>query len=149
MRTRRVRRWLEGYDGSRQGSAFYAALFTAFGGFGLVLCAVGLYGVIAYAVNRRLRELATRIALGARSSDVVRTVLHDIAVMVLAGIGVGAFVALTATHGFADSLFNVRYELLFALVGAEAALFGVAILACLGPLRQAVRANPVEILRAG
>ena len=60
-----VHRWLERYDGSRQGSAFYAALFTAFGAFGLVLCAVGLYGVIAYTVNRRLRELATRIALGA------------------------------------------------------------------------------------
>jgi predicted permease len=149
MRVGRVHRWLEGYDGSRQGSAFYAALFTAFGGFGLMLCAVGLYGVIGYTVNRRLRELATRIALGAQSRDVVRTVLHDVAVMVLAGIGVGAFVALLATHNFADNLFNVRYELLVALVGAESALFAVAILACLGPLRQAVRANPVEILRSG
>jgi putative ABC transport system permease protein len=149
MRTRRVHRWLEGYDGSRQGSAFFAALFTAFGGFGLVLCGVGLYGVIAYTVNRRVRELATRIALGAQARDVVRTVLHDVTVMVLAGIGVGAFVALTVTHGFADTLFNVRYELLVALVSAEAALFGVGVVACLGPLRQAIRADPVEILRAG
>ena len=148
MRRWSVRRWLEGYDGSRQGSAFYAALFTAFGGFGLVLCAVGLYGVIAYAVSRRLRELAIRIALGAQSRDVVRTVLHDVAVMVLAGVGVGAFVALAATSSFAGAMFNARYELLVALVGAESALFCVAILACLGPLRQAVRANPVEILRA-
>jgi predicted permease len=148
MRTRYVRRWLEGYDSSRHGSAFYAGLFTAFGGFGLLLCAVGLYGVIAYTVNRRLRELATRIALGAQSRDVVRTVLHDVAVMVLAGIGVGAFVALAATSSFAGMMFIVRYELLVALVGAESALFAVAILACLGPLRQAVRANPVEILRA-
>ena len=62
--------------------------------------------------------------------------------------GIG-FVALAATHSFADTLFNVRYELVVALVGAEGALFGVAILACVGPLRQAVRANPVEILRAG
>ena len=68
--------------------------------------------------------------------------------MVLAGIGVGAFVALATTSNFADAMFNVRYELLVALVGAESALFGVAILACLGPLRQAVRADPVEILRA-
>lgn len=149
MRGRRVRRWLSGYDGSRQGSAFYAALFTAFGAFGLVLCAVGFYGVVAYTVSRRLRELATRIALGAQSRDVVRTVLHDVAVMVLAGIGIGAFVALAATLGFAEGLFNVRYELVVALVGAEAVLFGVAVVACLGPLRQAIRADPVNILRAG
>jgi ABC-type antimicrobial peptide transport system permease subunit len=144
-----VRRWLEGYDGTKQGSAFLASLFTAFGGFGLMLCAVGLYGVIAYTVSRRLRELATRIALGAQSPDIVRVVVHDVAVMVLAGIGIGAFVALAATHSFADSMFNVRYELVVALVGAEAVLFGAAVMACLGPLRQAVTANPVEILRAG
>ncbi len=149
MRTRRVRRWLEGYDGSRQERAFYGTLFTAFGGFGLMLCAVGLYGVIAYTVSRRLRELATRIALGARSRDVARTVLHDVAVMVLAGIGIGAFVALAATPSFVYGMFNLRYELLIALAGAESVLFVVAILACLGPLRQAIRANPVEILRAG
>ena len=84
-----------------------------------------------------------------KSRDVVRVVLHDVAVMVLAGVGVGAFVALAATQGFASNMFNVRYELLIALAGAESALFVVAILACLGPLRQAVWANPVEILRAG
>jgi ABC-type antimicrobial peptide transport system permease subunit len=149
MRTRSVRRWLEGYEDSRQDSAFYAGLFTAFGAFGLVLCAVGFYGVIAYTVSRRLRELATRIALGAQSTDVVRTVLHDVAVMVLAGVGVGAFVALAVTFPFADSMFNVRYELAVALVCAESVLFSVVTLACAGPLRQAIRADPVGILRAG
>ena len=98
----RVRRWLEGYDGKRQGSAFLASMFTAFGVFGLVLCAVGLYGVVAYTVSRRLRELATRIALGAQSRDIVRAVLHDCAVTVLAGIGIGAFLALGVTRPFAD-----------------------------------------------
>jgi predicted permease len=100
MRTRYVRRWLEGYDGRRQGSAFFASLFTAFGMFGLVLCAVGLYGVVAYTVRRRFRELATRIALGAQSRDIARAVLHDCAVTVLAGIGIGAFVALAASRPF-------------------------------------------------
>ena len=64
-------------------------------------------------------------------------------------IGIGAFVALAGTLGFADGLFNLRYELVVALIGAESVLFAVAVLACLAPLRQAVRANPVEILRAG
>ena len=148
MRRPGVRRWLEGYDGTREYTGFVASLFTAFGGFGLLLCGVGLYGVLAYTVGRRLRELATRIALGAQSRDVVRLVLHDAVVTVLAGIGIGAFVALTATHGFADALFNLRYELVLALVSAEALLLGVAVLASLGPLRQAIRANPVEIMRA-
>ncbi len=145
----RVRRWLEGYDGKRQGSAFLASMFTAFGVFGLVLCAVGLYGVVAYTVSRRLRELATRIALGAQSRDIVRAVLHDCAVTVLAGIGVGAFLALGVTRPFADSMFNLKYELAVALIASETLLFGAAVLACVGPIRRAVRANPVEILRAG
>jgi hypothetical protein len=69
--------------------------------------------------------------------------------MVLAGIGIGAFVALPANLGFATGMFDVRYELAVALVGAEAVLLVVAVVACVGPLRQAVRADPVEILRAG
>jgi ABC-type antimicrobial peptide transport system permease subunit len=69
--------------------------------------------------------------------------------MVLAGIGIGAFVSLAATLGLVNSLFNVRYELAVALVGAELVLFVVAVLACLGPLRQATNADPVTILRAG
>jgi len=99
-------------------------------------------------VSRRLRELSTRIALGAQSRDVVRVVLHDAAVTVLAGTGIGAFIALAVTRPFADGMFNVRYELALALVGAESILLIVAVLACLGPIRQALRANPVDILRA-
>jgi ABC-type antimicrobial peptide transport system permease subunit len=148
LRGPQVRRWLEGYDGKRQGSAFFAWLFTAFGVFGLVLCAVGLYGVVAYTVTRRLRELATRIALGAQSRDIARAVLHDCAVTVLAGIGIGAFLALPASLPFANAVPHIRYELALALVAAEALLLVAAVLACFGPIRQAVRANPVDVLRA-
>jgi hypothetical protein len=148
IRTRRVSRWLEGYENRREYGGFLASVFTAFGAFGLLLCAVGLYGTLAYTVSRRLRELSTRIALGAQSRDVVRVVLHDAAVTVLAGTGIGAFIALAVTRRFADGMFNVRYELALALVGAESILLVVAVLACLGPIRQALRANPVDILRA-
>jgi len=149
IRTRRVHRWLEGYENTRNSSTFLASLFTAFGGFGLVLCAVGLYGVLAYTVSRRVREFGTRIALGAQPRDVARLVLHDATVTVLAGIGIGAFMALAVTYRLADGLFDIRYELVVALIGAEVVLLGLATLASLGPLRQAIRANPVEILRAG
>jgi predicted permease len=148
LRAPQVRRWLEGYEGHRQGTAFFASMFAAFGVFGLVLCAVGLYGVVAYTVSRRLRELATRIALGAQSRDITRSVLHDSAVTVLAGIGIGAFVAIGATLPLLRSMSRVRYELAVALVAAEALIVACAALACVGPIRQAVRANPVEILRA-
>jgi len=93
--------------------------------------------------------LATRIALGPQSRDIARAVLHDCAVTMLAGVGIGAFLAIVATQPFANSLPHVRYEVALALVAAEALLFLSAALACLGPIRQAVRANPVEILRAG
>lgn len=147
-RAPQVRRWLEGYESSRTTTAFIASMFTAFGIFGLALCAVGFYGVLAYVVSRRLRELAMRVALGARRRDIVRVVMRDATVTVLAGIGIGAFLALAATEPLAEGMFTLRYELVIALVGAEAALFVTAVLACLGPLRQAVRADPAEVLRA-
>ena len=143
-----VHRWLEQYENARQTGTFMATLFSAFGGFGLMLCAVGLYGVLAYTVNRRMRELAMRVALGAQARDVARVVVHDAAVTVLAGIAVGAFLALEFNTGIALGMFTVHYELVLALVAAELVLFTVALVACIGPVRQAVRADPAEILRA-
>jgi predicted permease len=148
LRGPRVRRWLEGFESSRNTTAFIASLFTAFGVFGLALCAVGFYGVLAYVVSRRLRELAMRVALGARRRDLVRVVIRDAAVMALAGVGIGAFLALGVTEPLAEGMFTLRYELVIALVGAEAALFITAVVACLGPLKQAIRADPAEVLRA-
>ena len=148
MGSARVRPFLDDYENARTSSAFMASLFGAFGAFGLVLCAVGLYGVLAYTVSRRLREFAVRVALGARRRDVARAVVHDAAVMALAGIGVGAFVALWLTRSMSESLFAPGLSDALALVGAEAVLLLVALAACLGPVRQATRADPMSILRA-
>ena len=144
----RVRPFLDDFEGTRTASAFMASLFGAFGGFGLVLCAVGLYGVLAYAVSRRAREFAVRVALGARRRDVARSVLHDAAVTALAGIGIGAFVALWITRALSESVVSVAYRDVIALLGAESVLLVVAFVACLGPVRQAMRADPMSILRA-
>jgi ABC-type antimicrobial peptide transport system permease subunit len=127
---------------------FMASLFGAFGLFGLALCAVGLYGVLAYTVSRRLREFAVRVALGARRRDVARIVIHDAAVTALAGVGIGAFIALSVTRAIAAAMSGLPYATVVALVLAELVLFGAATLAALGPVRQAASANPVEILRA-
>ena len=143
-----VRPWLEGYESLRSFNAFMASLFGAFSIFGLVLCAVGLYGVLAYAVSRRLREFAVRIALGAQRRDVARIVVHDAAVTALAGVGLGAFLALWQTVGVVDLMLQIRFAHVLALAGAEAVLLLVALVACLGPVRRATRADPVEILRS-
>ena len=144
----RVDPWLAHYEGALTATGYMASLFGAFGIFGLVLCAVGLYGVLAYTVSRRLREFAVRIALGARRRDVARIVIHDAAVTALAGVGIGAFFALRVTRMIADAMSSMPYATVIALVLAELVLFGAATLAALGPVRQAASANPVEILRA-
>jgi putative ABC transport system permease protein len=116
--------------------------------FGIVLCGVGLYGVLSYTVSRRLREFAVRIALGARRRDVARLVVHDATVTSLAGIGIGAFLALYITRSLSDLLANIQYADAIALVAAEAVLLFGATVAALGPMRQAAKADPIEILRA-
>ena len=143
-----VRPWLAGFEGALTMVGFMASLFGAFGLFGLALCAVGLYGVLAYTVSRRLREFAVRVALGARRRDVARIVVHDAAVTALAGVGTGAFIALSVTRAIAAAMSGMPYATVIALVLAELVLFGAATLAALGPVRQAASANPVEILRA-
>lgn len=143
-----VKPMLQEYEQLQTASELMAYVFAALGGFGLTLCAVGLYGILAYTVRRRLREYAVRIALGARGADVVRLVVHDVAVTALAGIGVGAFIALWLTHQLSDAVHSVPYADAIALVSAEAVLMAVSAAACIGPLRQATSADPVEILRA-
>ena len=145
-----VRPWLDHYENVRDATAFMASLFGAFAGFGLVLCAVGLYGVLAYTVTRRLREFAVRIALGARRRDVIRLVIHDAAVTALAGVGIGAFIALWFTRPIIDSLdvVSVSYAPVVALVASESLLFVVAFVASLGPVRRAAQADPLEVIRA-
>jgi ABC-type antimicrobial peptide transport system permease subunit len=140
--------WLDHYESQRTQSTFAASLFGAFAGFGLVLCAVGLYGVLAYAVSRRLREFAVRVALGARRRDVARLVVHDAAVTALTGVAIGAFVALYVTRALMDQVVMIDYAHAIALIAAEAILFVVAFVAALGPVRQAAKADPIEILRA-
>ncbi|HKO14830.1 MAG TPA: ABC transporter permease [Gemmatimonadaceae bacterium] len=143
-----VRPWLAPYESVHDTSAFLASLLGAFGIFGLALCAIGLYGVLAYTVSRRLRELALRISLGAPRPAIVRLVLHDVAVTALAGIGLGAFVALRITSWMTGMLEGMGWAPAAALVAAEAVLLATALVACLAPLRRAAGADPAEVLRA-
>jgi putative ABC transport system permease protein len=127
---------------------FLAKVFVAMGAVGLALAALGLYGVLAYAVTRRMREFAVRIALGAEATVLFRMVMHDGLVMLLAGTGIGAVLALATAYLFNAVLIGVYPTDAISLVAAEAVLLAVGLAATLAPARRAVRANPLDILRA-
>lgn len=127
---------------------FLANVFVTMGAVALALAALGLYGVLAYAVSRRMREFAVRMALGAEPQVLRRMVLHDGAVMILAGTGVGAFGALAASRMLDQVLVSVLPSDVVSLCLSEAVLLTVGFLAALAPARRAARANPLDILRA-
>jgi predicted permease len=140
------------FDYDREGELvsrdFLARVFVAMGVVALGLAALGLYGVLAYAVSRRMREFAVRVALGAEPRALLRMVLHDGLVMLLAGIGAGAFVALAAARLLDAVLIVVLPSDVVSLVLSEAVLITVGLAAAVVPARRAARANPLEILRA-
>jgi len=143
-----VEPYAAGRDADLRSRSFLAQVFVSMGMVALALSALGLYGVLAYAVNQRMREFAVRIALGATPRQLFRMVLHDGMVMLLAGIGLGAFGALAAARMLDAVLTSVLPSDVVALVAAEAVLLGVGFLAAFAPALRAVRANPLDILRA-
>jgi putative ABC transport system permease protein len=124
-----------------------AVLVSAAGVMALALAVIGLYGVIAYGVVRRRKEIGVRIALGARPSDVVRLVVREGLVVALAGIGTGIIAALAATRLIAAMLYGVEPWDAPAFGGAAAVLSVIATLAAWMPAQRAVRLDPVTVLR--
>jgi len=135
-------------DAELASRAFLADVFVGMGAVGLALAALGLYGVLAYAVSRQMREFAVRVALGAEQRTLFRMVMHDGLVMLLAGTGIGAFLALGSANLFNAVLIGVYPTDALSLVAAEAVLLAVGLAATLAPARRAVRADPLDILRA-
>jgi putative ABC transport system permease protein len=126
---------------------FQSRLMAAFAALALILAVVGIYGVNSYAVTQRRRELGVRIALGARSSDVLRETLGE--GLKLSGIGIllglaGAFALISL---FRSVLVGVTGINPLTLLGAAAALAAVALIACYLPARRATRIDPATALR--
>jgi predicted permease len=124
-----------------------ARLATGFGGLALLLAAIGLYGVMTYAIARRTGEIGLRVALGAQRSDVIGMVLRDALRLVLLGVGVGVPLALAATRLLQSQLHDVDSSdpLIIALCLAVLAL--TALLAALLPALRAARVAPLVALR--
>jgi putative ABC transport system permease protein len=136
------------FDAKRRSWLVGAWLFTGFGGLALLVAAVGLYGVIAYAVAQRLHELGVRIALGAQTRDIAVLVLGDGTRFAIAGIAVGTAAGMAASHWVQPLLFeqSARDPLVFGAVAVLLLL--VAIIASTGPAVRAARADPNSVLRA-
>jgi putative ABC transport system permease protein len=123
------------------------ALMLVFAALATLLAAVGLYGVLAYSVSRRLREIGVRIALGAEPTAVVRLVVAQGFRLVLIGLSLGAGGALVASRFVASLLYETSPADPWALGSAAGILALVGVLACLVPAWRAAHVAPTEALR--
>jgi predicted permease len=121
---------------------------SAVGIVALLLAAVGLYGVIAYSVSRRTREIGIRMALGARPGAVLSLVMRQGLTVAAVGVVLGGLLAVVATRALAGMLYGVSLADPIAWLTAVAALLGAATLANLLPARRAARVDPSVALRS-
>jgi len=125
----------------------FAALSSLFGVLALTLAAVGLYGVMAYSVNQRRREIGLRIALGAQTRNVIALIFGQGMRVVLAGLVAGMIAALALTRFIASRLYGITVADPLVLVCVSGLLMAVAMCACWLPARRATKVDPMEALR--
>jgi putative ABC transport system permease protein len=136
------------YDDQLRPWRIGASMFSAFGGLALLLAAVGLYGLLSYAVTQRTHEIGIRKALGAADSRLIGMVLGDALTTAVVGVAAGLLLALGLVRLIAHLLYGISPDnpVVFA-IGASVLLFA-AIVACLAPARRAARVDPLIALRA-
>ncbi len=127
---------------------FNTQLLTFLGLTGLILAAIGIYGVIAFFVSQRTHEIGVRVALGASRQRVIGMVVRQAAILALVGISVGAVGAWWATSVFRTMLYQTGARDPVAFIAAAAALLVVALAASWLPARRASRVEPVKALAA-
>jgi putative ABC transport system permease protein len=123
-------------------------LFALFAVIALLLACIGIYGVTAYSVSRRTRELGIRMALGARRRDVSRLVIRQGMTPALIGIVIGLSAAFFLTRWMSSLLFRVSTNDPLTFAGIALLLVTVALLACRRPARRATQVDPMIALRS-
>jgi putative ABC transport system permease protein len=126
---------------------FRTVLLAVFAGIALVLAAVGIFGVMAYSVAQRTRELGLRIALGASRGRVLQLVLAHGVRLTLVGVAIGLAATFLLTRYVSSLLFNVPAYDPMTLVGVVAALIAISLCACYLPARRATLVDPIVALR--
>lgn len=121
---------------------FQALLLGSFGGLGLLLAMVGIYGVISYGVKQRTRKIGVRMALGAQPGNVLRMVIREGILLAVAGIAGG----LALTRFLQSLLFEIRLTDPLTFEGAAIVLALVSFAACWIPARRAMKIEPMEAL---
>ena len=125
-----------------------ARMFTIFGAVALLVAVVGIYGVRAYAVSRRLREIGIRMAVGASPRDMVRLLLREGLTLTASGVGLGLLLAVLVGRLVGNLLYGVDPFDPAVLILTPLVMAAISLIAALVPARRALRVDPVEILRS-
>src|SRR5262249_37347379 len=134
-------------DASLASRRFSAKLVAGFAGGALLLASIGIYGLLAYMVGQRSREIGLRLALGAQRADVLRLVLGKGVVLTGLGIGTGVIFSSSSASMMASLLYGVRPHDPTVFLIVPLLLFAIAVLASYLPARRATKVNPMIAFR--
>jgi ABC-type antimicrobial peptide transport system permease subunit len=134
-------------DESLSAQRAMAALSAFFGILATLLAAIGLYGVMAYTVTRRTREIGIRLALGAGRASLLKLVLREVALLTVAGVAIAIPVALAVTRLVRSELYGIVPNDPLSIAAAAVVLASVALLAGYIPAEPATRVDPLTALR--